>query len=125
MNSSRRNRSSRSNRGFLGRLYAPLNRGLQAVGEIGGEGAKTVGNVFGRTVTGVRRAGSTATGRLNQGVSELVRGKSRKGGRRNRSERKSRKNRTMVPMMRKNRGMMPMMRKSRKNRSERSRRNRH
>ena len=57
---------------------------------------------YGRTVTGVRRVGRTVTGRLNQGVSELV-GKSRKGGARKlarktrrskaRKGKKSRKNR--------------------------------
>ena len=102
MPNSRRNRS---NRGFLGRLYAPFNRGMQAVGEVGQEGTRTVGNVFGRTVNGVRRVGSTVTGRLNQGVGELVRSKSRRGGRRNNAA-----------TMRRNR--------NRKNRSERSRRNR-
>lgn len=111
MPNSRRNRS---NRGFLGRLYAPLNRGLQAVGEVGKEGTSTVGNVFGRTVSGVRRVGSTVTGRLNQGVGELVRSKSRKGGRRNNvaTMRKNRSNRN-----RKNRSE----RKNRKNRSNRNR----
>jgi len=108
MPNSRRNRS---NRGFLGRLYAPLNRGLQAVGEVGHEGASTVGNVFGRTVSGVRRVGSTVTGRLNQGVGELVRSKSRRGGRRNNAA-TMRKNRN-----RKNRSE----RKNRKNRSNRNR----
>ena len=75
-NVSRRNRS-RSNRGVLGRVWSIPNRGLQAIGEIGNEATGTVGNVFGRAVTGVRRVGSTATGRLNQGVSELLTGKSR------------------------------------------------
>ena len=109
-NMTRKNRSNRSNRGFLGRLYAPVNRGLQAVGEIGRETTSTVGNVFGRTLSGVRRVGTTATGRLNQGVGELVSGRSRKnrkGGRRSRKDRGNRKNRS-----RKNRG-------NRKNRSNR------
>ena len=87
-------------RGFLTRVWSPLNRGLQAVGEVGKEATSLVGNVFGRTVTGVRRVGRTVTGRLNQGVSELV-GKSRKGGarkvarktRRKASRKASRKNR--------------------------------
>ena len=85
-------------RGFLTRVWSPLNRGLQAVGEVGKEATSLVGNVFGRTVTGVRRVGHTVTGRLNQGVSELV-GKSRKGGARKtrrskaRKGKKSRKNR--------------------------------
>jgi len=110
MPNSRRNRS---NRGFLGRLYAPVNRGLQAFGEVGHEGASTVGNVFGRTVSGVRRVGSTVTGRLNQGVGELVRGKSRKGGRRNN-----------VATMRKNRNRKNRSERNRKNRSNRNRKNR-
>lgn len=79
MANTRKNRS-----GFLGRLYSPVNRGLQAVGNVGKEVTGTVGNVFGRTVTGVRRVGNTVTGRVNQGVGELLRGKSRRGGRRNR-----------------------------------------
>lgn len=91
-----RSRKNRSNRGFLGRLYAPINRTIQGIGEIGQETTSTVGNVFGRTMSGVRRVGSTATGRLNQGVGELVSGRSRKnrrgGSRKNRS-RKNRKNR--------------------------------
>lgn len=90
--------SSRKNRGFLGRLYSPINRGLQAVGEIGHQATNTVGNVFGRTLRGVRNVGRTATSRVNQGVSELVSGRKHKGGRRN---------------------------MTRKNRRSRSRRNRH
>jgi hypothetical protein len=78
-------------RGFLTRVWSPLNRGLQAVGEVGKEATSLVGNVFGRTVTGVRRVGRTVTGRLNQGVSELV-GKSRKGGAR-KTRRKGKKSR--------------------------------
>ena len=110
MPNSRRNRS---NRGFLGRLYAPVNRGLQAFGEVGHEGASTVGNVFGRTVSGVRRVGSTVTGRLNQGVGELVRGKSRRGGRRNNAM-----------TMRRNRNRRNRSERSRRNRKNRSNRNR-
>ena len=78
MPNTRKNRRS----GFLRRLYSPVNRGLQAVGNVGKEVTNTVGNVFGRAVTGVRRVGNTVTGRVNQGVGELV--KSRRGGRRNR-----------------------------------------
>ena len=79
------NSATRKNRaGFLGRVYRPVNRGLQGVGNIGKEATSTVGNVFNRVVTGVRRVGSTATGRVNQGISELVSGRSRKGGRRSR-----------------------------------------
>ena len=76
-------------RGFLGRVWSHLNRGLQAVGEVGQEATSLVGNVFGRTVNGVRSAGRTVTGRLNQGISELV--KTRKGGARKvrKSRRKS------------------------------------
>jgi hypothetical protein len=69
MAKTRKNRGS----GFLSRLYSPVNRALQGVGNIGQEATSTVGNVFGRTVTGVRRVGNTVTGRVNQGVSELVR----------------------------------------------------
>ena len=85
-------------RGFLTRVWSPVNRGLQAVGEVGKEATSLVGNVFGRGVTGARRVGRTVTGRLNQGVGELV-GKSRKGGARKtrrskaRKGKKSRKNR--------------------------------
>jgi hypothetical protein len=55
--------------------------------------------------------GSTVTGRLNQGVGELVRSKSRRGGRRNN-----------VATMRKNRNRKN--RSERKNRKNRSNRNR-
>ena len=77
-------------RGFLTRVWSPVNRGLQAVGEVGQEATSLVGNVFGRSVNGVRRAGRSATGRLNQGVGELV-GKGRKGGARKGSRKTRRK----------------------------------
>lgn len=77
-------------RGFLGRVWSPFNRGLQAVGEVGKETTSVVGNVFGRTVTGARSVGRTVTGRLNQGIGELV-GKSRKGGARRKVSRKTRR----------------------------------
>ena len=98
-------RKNRRGSGFLTRLYSPLNRGLQAVGNVGGEVTNTVGNVFKRAVTGVRRVGSTVTGRVNQGVGELV--KSRRGGKRRarktrRGSRKSRRN-NMSMRHRKNR----------------------
>lgn len=88
MPNTRKNRGS----GFLSRLYSPVNRGLQAVGNVGGEVTNTVGNVFKRAVTGVRRVGSTVTGRVNQGVGELVKSRRRGGVRRSR---KSRRNNTM------------------------------
>ena len=75
---------------FLSRVWSPVNRGLQAVGEVGKEATNVVGNVFGRTVTGVRKVGRTVTGRLNQGLGELV-GKSRKGGARKASRKTRRK----------------------------------
>lgn len=65
-------------RGFLTRIWSPINRGLQAAGEMGKEVTNVVGNVFSRSVTGVRRVGRSATGRLNQGFGELVKSKSRK-----------------------------------------------
>ena len=77
-------------RGFLTRVWSPVNRGLQAVGEVGQEATSLVGNVFGRTVTSVRRVGRTVTGRLNQGISGLV-SKSRKGGARKGSRKTRRK----------------------------------
>ena len=94
-NATRRNRS---NRGFFGRVYALPDHVLGAAENSGKEAAKTVGNIFGRGVSGVRRVGSKVTKHLNSGVGELV------GGRRNRSRRN---------------------RKNRKNRSNRNRRNRH
>jgi len=100
--SSRKNRNTRSI-GFTERLYGPVNQGLGAVGNVGLELTNTVGDVFGRTVKGVRRVGSVVTGRFNNSVSNLVTGRSRK----NRTNRKNRKNRT-----------------NRKNRSTRNRSNR-
>uniref|UniRef100_A0A6C0LQX4 Uncharacterized protein n=1 Tax=viral metagenome TaxID=1070528 RepID=A0A6C0LQX4_9ZZZZ len=92
--SSRKNRNTRSI-GFTERLYGPVNQGLGAVGNVGLELTNTVGNVFGRTVKGVRRVGSVVTGRFNNSVSNLVSGKSRKNRtyRKNRSTRKNRTNR--------------------------------
>ena len=100
--STRKNRNTRSI-GFTERLYGPVNQGLGAVGNVGLELTNTVGDVFGRTVKGVRRVGSVVTGRFNNSVSNLVTGRSRK----NRTNRKNRKNRTT------------------RNRSNRNRRNRH
>ena len=76
-------------RGFLTRVWSPVNRSLQAVGNVGKEATSVVGNVFGRTVSGVRSVGRTVTGRLNQGIKELV--KSRKGGARRKVSRKTRR----------------------------------
>ena len=75
-------------RGFFSRIFSPFNRGLQAIGEVGKEISHIVGDVFGRTVTGTRRIGRAVTGRLNQGIGELV-GKRRGGARKTRT-RKSR-----------------------------------
>jgi hypothetical protein len=88
-------RSTRKNRsGFLGRLYGPVNEGLGAVGNVGKELTRTVGNVFGRTVNGVRSVGNKVTGRVNRGVGQLVSGKTRKN-RKNRSNRnRSNRNRS-------------------------------
>jgi len=99
--STRKNRSS----GFLGRLYGPVNQGFGAVGNVTREVTSTVGNVFGRTVNGVRTVGRKVTGRVNQGVGQLVSGKTRKN-RKNRSNR-NRSNRN----------------RSNRNRSNRNRRN--
>ena len=78
--------------GFFSRVFAPFNRSLQALGEVGVESSHTIGDVFGRTVTGTRRIGRTVTGRLNQGIGELV-GKRRGGGRKASRKARSRKNR--------------------------------
>jgi len=78
--------------GILERGFSPVNRGLQAVGEIGKEVTSTVGNVFSRGVNGVRRVGRSATGRVNQGLGELVGSrKKHRGGRRNRNRKATRK----------------------------------
>jgi hypothetical protein len=98
--------NTRKNRrnGFLSRLYSPINRSLEAVGSVGKEVTGTVGNVFNRTVTGVRRVGNTVTGKVNQGVGELVKSRRRRGG-----KRRSRRNNTM----RRRRNNASMMRRRR------------
>jgi hypothetical protein len=94
-------------RGFLGRVWAPANNGLRAVGEIGKEVSSTIGNVFSRGVTGVRRVGLTATSRVNAGLGKLVGSRKKHGGgRRNRTatrKNRSRKNRSRKNRSRKNR----------------------
>ncbi len=96
-------RKNRRSSGFLGRLYSPLNRSLQAVGNVGGEVTNTVGNVFKRAVTGVRRVGSTVTGRVNQGVGELVKSRRRRGGKRRNTMRRRRNNASAMMRRRRNR----------------------
>ena len=90
----RSTRKNRGNSGFFGRLYGPVNQGLGAVDNIGSELTNTARNVFGRTVNGVRTVGRKVTGRVNNGVSQLVSGTRRKN-RKNRSNRnRSNRNRS-------------------------------
>ena len=90
----RSTRKNRSSSGFLGRLYSPINHSLLAVKNAGMEVSSTVGNVFGRTVNGVRRVGNKVTNHVNQGVGGLVSGTRRKN-RKNRSNRnRSNRNRS-------------------------------
>ena len=90
----RSTRKNRGNSGFFGRLYGPVNQGLGAVGNVSSELTNTARNIIGRTVKGVRTVGNKVTGRVNNGVGQLVSGTRRKN-RKNRSNRnRSNRNRS-------------------------------
>ena len=98
--------------GPVSRLFSPVNEGLGVVANVGSNVLRTGDNLLGSLGRGSRKALSHITSGVNSAARRLVTG--HRGGRRNSTMRKDRKDRKNRSASRKNRSTS---RKDRKNRS--------
>lgn len=90
----RRGTRKSRNFGLFSRLYSPVGHLLAASKESVGAVANTAKGVVGESITGLDKIGKSVSGHANMAVRDLLKRKSRKGGKRrgSRKTRKSRKN---------------------------------